>query len=1025
MHLLKTGSLTIAVVVVLASISSAVEPINFQRDISPLLSDKCYYCHGPDSNHREADLRLDVQSAAYASAIVPGHPDQSELFARITSDDAEMQMPPPDSGKSLNATEIEMIQRWIREGAKYEGHWSFHPPTRPTPPTPSDANWCRNPIDAFVLSRLEKEGLRPSPRGTKTTLIRRVTLDLTGVPPTRDEVADFLADDSADAFETVVDRLLDSPRYGERMAVPWLDAARYADTMGYQADWERTQWPWRTWVIDAYNQNLPFDQFTIQQLAGDLLPDPSVDQLIATGFNRNHRINDEAGIVPEEYLVEYLVDRVETTSGTWLGMTFGCARCHDHKFDPFSQKDFFKLYAFFNGVPEQGKDGRKGYAAPSMRVAVRGKQDGYELRKSLAAALQKELSLSETQLEPELQEWIGQQQLNLKKDASGWLPQKPLRIQASDTIEFEILDDHSALIVADKVSQPIYNAVISPDPGMITAVRLEALTHESFGGGLTLENGNFILTDVRVEVSRKGRKKTTRLKLSRAEADYEQNGYPVAHAIDDVNTSGWGVDGHVKKEDRVAMFVLESPLVIHEGDELMVRLAHESPYPDRAIGRFRISTTDAAMPSLSGDVGLPKNVKKAIRVAAEKRTKAQQDLLAKHYLMIAPATASLRKEIDQATLALSQFEKQFTTNVMVMQEMAESRPTHVLERGVYDQPGEVVTADVPAAMLGPLPSDAPANRLGLAKWLVSGMHPLTGRVAVNRYWAMLFGNGLVETMEDFGLQGGYPSHPELLDWLATEYPHIGWDTKAMIKMIVMSATYQQSSHVTPEMMERDPANRLLARMTRFRLPAEIIRDQALFASGLLVETIGGASVKPYQPEGLWSEISFQSKGRSTDFYVQDTGESLYRRSLYTFWKRSVPPPTMATFDAPSREACVLSRPKTNTPLQALALMNDPTFVEASRVLAEKCMRESTDRQTQIRSAFEIILSRTPTDFEQQTLSNGFQQRLSYFGEHPQKAKLLLDVGASKVDASLDSAHLAALSTCVMNLFNLDETIHHE
>lgn len=1005
----------------------AAAPFDFQQTIRPLLSDNCFQCHGPDEKQREADLRLDVQASAHESAIIPGRADESELIARITTNNPDDKMPPPDSGKTLDEADIDALRQWVDNGAVYQGHWSFQTPQRPTPPKVSHYGRVHNPIDSFVLAKLQAEGLKPSEPADKTTLLRRLTLDLTGVPPTIEEVDDFLADRSPNAFETVVDRLLESERYGERMATIWLDAARYADTMGYQADWARTQWRWRTWVIDAYNQNMPFDQFTIEQLAGDLLPNPSVDQRLATGFNRNHRINDEGGIIPEEYLVEYLVDRVETTSGTWLGLTFGCARCHDHKYDPVSQKDFYSFLAFFNGVPEKGKDGRKGYAAPYMRVAIRGKQAEYDRLRQEVDRLSSEYSLSIPSLKEDLENWIQIQKGNLKSGRIQWSLDKPSNIQSGDAIEFKVLDDYSALstLVGAEVGKPTYRFEIAPRIRTVKALKLEALLHPKLNGGFTLGNGDFVLTDFLVDLIRDGEKKATRLKIEGAKSEHSKTGFPVDNAIDGDPKTGWSIGEVSQKENPAAVFIFKEPIVLNPGDKLKITLAHKSPEGNQAIGRFRLSTTDVDPPQLSSDEGLPAEVLQALKSNALRLNQKQRGILAKHHASIAPELAELREKRETAKNDFERFEDQYTTNVMVMEEMDEPRPTHILERGVYDQPGQLVTAAVPSDLLGPLPQGAPLNRLGLAQWLVSGEHSLTARVVVNRYWAMLFGNGLVETIEDFGLQGAYPSHPKLLDWLATEYPKSGWDTKALLKLIVTSATYQQSSDVIPEMAERDPSNRLLSRMTRFRLPAETIRDQALFTSSLLVEKIGGPSVKPYQPAGLWSDLSFQSKIRTTDYYIQDTGEDLYRRSLYTFWKRTVPPPTMATFDAPSRDMCVLSRQRTNTPLQALALMNDPTFVEAARVLAEKTIKRSANVEEQLIFAFRAILARQPNHFELSTLRGGYQKRLTYFSNEPQQAEKILKVGEFPADAQLDKSQLAALSTTVMNLFNLDETIHHE
>ncbi len=1025
---LRLVSLSLCLACTAPQCSIGSEPINFNRDIRPLLSDRCYHCHGPDPEHRQADLRLDVASGAYQSAITPGQPEASELVARITSDDPDLHMPPVDSGKTLSDAEVELLKRWIQQGAKYERHWSFQTPQRAKPPQVEGQlmHWIRNPLDAFVAARLQREGLQPSKPAKRTTWIRRVTLDLTGLPPTPAEVDAFVEDVSSDAFEKVVDRLLASPRYGERMAQEWLDAARYADTMGYQADWERYQWRWRTWVIDAYNQNMPFDQFTIEQLAGDLLPNPSTEQLIATGFNRNHRINDEAGIIPQEYLVEYIVDRVETTSATWMGLTMGCARCHDHKYDPFSQRDFYSMFAFFNGVPEKGKEGRQGFAEPYMRVAVRGKEEEFLAQQQAVTDAEAALAAASSALDEEQLEWEQQAMEQIARAESSWQVATADKVAADSDLHFTQLDDLSYLVSGAGDARPTYEFEVESSGSMqLTAVRLEALTHETLSGGkLSPGGGNIVLTDFAVEVLRPGNDKPEPVEIATASADYEQPKYGIAQAIDDKPKTGWAVDGNNRRQNRTAVFALAEPTALHAGDRLRVRMAYKSQFPKHGIGRFRISSSSADSAVLSA-VAMPIEIRKILQQPRDQREPKAREQLTKYFATVAPSTANQRRAVATARNTLSRFEQQFTTYVMVMREMPEPRPTHILKRGVYNAPGERVEPAVPSAILGNLPPVAPSNRLGFAQWLVSGEHPLTARVMVNRYWNMLFGRGLVSTVEDFGMQGSYPSHPELLDWLATEYSRIGWDTKALLRLLATSNTYRQASVVLPEHYEVDPGNVLLARISRLRLPAEAIRDQALSASGLLVEQIGGRSVKPYQPAGLWKEISFQSKERTTDFYVQGSGEDLYRRSLYTFWKRSVPPPTMETFDAPSREACVLSRSRTNTPLQALALMNDVTYVEASRKLAERAMLASDGPAQQIEFAFRTLLARRPNEFERSTLLNGYQTRLDYYRAEPESAEELLQQGASAVDESLDRSRLAALSTCVMNILNLDETVNRE
>ena len=1005
----------------------ALDPVDFDRDIRRILSDNCFACHGPDKAERQAELRLDQEASAKATAIVPGSPDKSEVIARIRSDDIFTKMPPVDSGKSLSTEEIALIERWIAEGANYSPHWSFVPPERPAMPTPKNKSWGRNSIDAFVLARLEKEGLEPSPPADRSTLIRRVSLDLTGLPPTPGEVETFLKDTRPGAYKRLVDRLLASPRFGERMARKWLDIARYADTMGYQADWERYQWRWRTWVIDAYNRNLPFDQFTIEQLAGDLLPNPTIKQLIATGFNRNHRINDEGGIIPEEYQVEYVVDRVSTTSSAWMGLTMGCARCHDHKFDPISQVDFYKFYAYFNAIPEEGKAGREGYAKPYLRVAVRGMQPEYEALKNRLATAEKNWKNTLKELKPQRTQWIAQTTARLDAIERHWAAFKPNTVASTGGVTFKKLADGSYLATGKNADSPVYTVRGVPGARRVTGIRLEALTHKSLSKGkLSRGNGNFVLSEFEIAVKRAADENSEPTAIIVASADYEQDAWPIENAFDGKSNTGWAVDGHRKPRNRTAIFRLSEPLELAADDELIITLRHESEHARHAIGRFRVSLTNRENPESGNPLDLPDDLVAILRTEADKRDAKQKVRLAEYHATTVPSAKPARNERADAQRALKQFEKANTTYVMVMKMMENPRETHLLERGSYDAPGKLVTKGVPADLLGRLPPDAPNNRLGLAKWLVSGKHPLTGRVAVNRYWAMMFGAGLVRTPGDFGYQGEFPTHPALLDWLATEYVRQDWNTKAMLRLMVTSATYRQSSVFPEHLRERDPENRLLARASRWRLPAEMIRDQALAASGLLVEYIGGASVKPYQPKGLWAELSFQSKSRTTDYYVQDTGSKLYRRSLYTFWKRSVPPPGMTTFDAPGRNACTLSRSRTNTPLQALALMNDVTYIEASRVLAEQALLSAEETwAARIEFAFRRLLARSPDPFEAEILRESFGKRLSHFQQHRHAAQKLITAGDSKANASLNEAELAALTAVVMNILNLDETIHRE
>ncbi|MCX7701287.1 MAG: PSD1 and planctomycete cytochrome C domain-containing protein [Gemmataceae bacterium] len=766
---------TLALTLTTASPAVGAEPtVDFNRDVRPILSDNCFRCHGPDEKERKAELRLDVrESAVGQEVIVPGKSGESELLRRITAREASQRMPPPSTGKQLSEAQIETLRRWIDEGASYAKHWAFVPPKRP----------AGGSIDEFIRRKLEAVGLTMSPEASRERLIRRVTLDLTGLPPTLAEIDAFVHDPSPDAYEKVVDRLLNSPRYGERMALDWLDAARFADTHGYHIDSGRDMTRWRDWVIDAFNRNLPFDQFTIEQLAGDLLPNATVEQKIASGFNRNHMINFEGGAIPEEYHTAYIVDRVNTTATVWLGLSLACAQCHDHKYDPFTQKDYYRLYAFFHNVPENGLDGSRGNAAPLLRFPT-----------------------------PEQQ----------------------------------------------------------------------------------------------------------------------------------------------RELDRLA--------------EEIARWQKLEKWPFLA-----------------------------------KWAKSQQ--------------APLQQQRDK-------LERQVPTT-MVMQEMPRPRDTFILIRGAYDKKGEKVTAGLPEALVEhPISTDRPLNRLDLARWIVSEENPLTARVIVNRYWQMFFGTGLVKTSEDFGTQGEYPSHPELLDWLAVEFRESGWDVKRLVKMIVMSAAYRQDSRVRPEHLQKDPENRLLARASRLRLQAEFIRDQALAVSGLLNGEIGGRSVFPYQPPGLWEELMSRADGANwtAQTYTPSHGKDLYRRTMYTFWKRTCPPPTLATFDAPDREVCTVRRPRTNTPLQALILMNDPTYVEASRKLAERLLREADSTDERIRLAFRLCTGRLPNEQEFSILQRLFEDRRTKYRQDREAALKLLSVGESPRDEALPFEELAAWSSLASVILNLDETI---
>ncbi|MSU48380.1 MAG: DUF1553 domain-containing protein [Opitutus sp.] len=1026
------------------------ERIEFNRDIRPILSDTCFHCHGPDQAKRKASFRLDLEETAKAKienyfAIVPGDPANSELIRRITTSDPDDHMPPLDSGRQLSPQQIEMLRRWIEQGAAWQPHWSFIPPTRPALPRVRDAQWPRNPVDHFILARLELDGLPFSPEADRAALIRRLSLDLTGLPPTPDDVDAFLADHSPQAYERVVDRLLASVRYGERMASRWLDAARYADTSGYQSDGDRSMWRWRDWVIDAFNRNLPYDQFTVEQLAGDLLPGATRDQRIATAFNRNHRGNAEGGIVPEEYAAEYVVDRVDTTATVWLGLTMGCARCHDHKYDPITQREFYQTFALFNNVPENGRAIKIGNSPPVMAAPTAAQdKESAQLERNLTAA-EAHLLEQEPKIAVAQKEW--EQTL-----ATG--PAMPWTVTSGLQARYELdggLTSSSATIEPAKFinDEPAFA------PGRIgLAAALDGKRFINCG-----DVGNFGFFDkftLTAWINPHGLNGAlfSRMVVQAEDSDFasDTEGYGVHLSGGRLQvhlTKRWLDDAlRVETEATLALDRWQHVAVVYDGSRLaagvkiyvdgqpqnvrvLLDLLNQSFQTKQPLRIGAVGGPDRRLDWLVSDVrvyGRALDAEEAAIVAttestaalaaipAARRTAAQVAKLRSCFL--AEHAPSVLREAHATVVRLrgqrAKFLEELPT-VMVMEEMAPPRETFILKRGEYDRRGERVTAGVPAS-LPPWPAGEPRNRLGFARWLVSPAHPLTARVAVNQQWQMIFGSGLVKTTEDFGSQGDPPSHAELLDWLATEFTGSGWNVKALLKTLVMSATYRQSSRFTPALLARDPENRLLARGPRVRLPAEMIRDQALAASGLLVGEIGGPSVKPYQPKGLWKELS------GTD-YVPDQGDKLWRRSLYTFWKRTSAPPTMMTFDAAGREACSVRSGRTSTPLQALALMNDVTYVETSRCLAQRVLREGgRTPEERLTFAFRLMLARPPKPAELSVLVGNLNDHLARFRSKPKAAQELVDAGEAPRDAQLDVTELAAYAAVSSLILNLDETI---
>lgn len=1008
--------------------AQAGDPISFNRDVRPILSNNCFMCHGPDHGQRKANLRLDMQTDALAPhkhgvPLTPGDLQHSQIYLRITSTDPDRQMPPPDSGKKITRAQINTLKRWIEQGGEYQKLWSFIAPVRSELPSVKNAGWCRNPIDRFILARLEQEGLSPSPEADKATLVRRLSLDLLGLPPTLEEVDQFVNDKAPDAYEKLVDRLLANPHFGERLALDWLDAARYADTHGYHIDSGRDQTRWREWVIDAFNKDKPFDQFTIEQLAGDLLPNATLEQKIATGFVRNNMINFEGGAIPQEYQTAYIIDRVNTTSMVWLGLTVNCCQCHDHKYDPLTQKDYYQLYAYFNNVPENGLDGNKGNAVPLLAAPTKEEQARLDEIATKTRQDEEALAAPNAQADAEQAVW----EKTATDSRVDWTTLEPTKMQSKAGATLSTSADKSILVTGSNPPADVYTLVTATPTGDLTALRLETLPDEklSAGGPGRSANGNFVLTDVRVTT---GAQNTGAVvKLQSASADFSQATYPVANAIDADPQTGWAIYPAVGKSHS-AVFRFDQPIHCDSSTGLTVTLSFQSQFSQHQLGHFRIAVTSAKNPL--GIDSMPGPVRAILSIAADSRNAAQRDEL-KQYFRKNVCTAF--KKVNEELASLSEENNKIVQReptTMVMAELPKPRDTFILVRGQYDKPGERVTANTPAA-LPPQAPDSPANRLGLARWIVSPQQPLTSRVIVNRFWQSFFGTGIVKTVEDFGSQGEEPSHPELLDWLAVEFANPSdaktprWDVKALIKQIVMSATYRQSSVATPQLLARDPESRLLARQSRIRLSAEAIRDQALAVSGLLNDQIGGRSVSPYQPSGLWSELMSRSDGANwtAQVYVQDHGKDLYRRSMYTFWKRTSPPPSLSAFDAPDRETCTVRRSRTNTPLQALVLENDPTYVEASRKLAERIMKQGGgETDERIAYGFELTTARLPTVAESRVLHQIFDAQLAVYQHDSEGARKLLSVGESPRDSRLDTAQLAAWTTVASVILNLDETI---
>ncbi len=998
----------------LSAARAAEPPVNFGRDIQPILSEKCFHCHGPDAAQRKADLRLDsFEGATTAGVVKPGKSAESELVQRILSSDPEEVMPPPKSNLKLTDTQKQLLKRWIDEGAHYTKHWAFVAPVRGAVPAVPATARIQNPIDTFIVERVLKEGLQQAPEADKAKLLRRVTLDLTGLPPTPEELDGFLADASSDAYEKAVDRLLESRRYGERMVWEWLDAARYADTNGYQGDPTRPMWYWRDWAIDALNKNMPFDQFTIEQLAGDLLPNPTREQLIATGFHRNHMINGEGGRIAEESRVEYVQDRVETTGTVWMGLTLTCCRCHDHKYDPFKQKEYYQLAAYFNSIDESGANDAGGLANPVLSFALPDQQRKLDELRVAETAANKSRDELDGKLRASQVDWEQSVALTLAKSPDPeWAVLVPAEAKSEGGAVLKTLEDNSLLASGGNPAQDSFAVTFKTSVSNLTGLRLEALPDDSLGGKGPgrAENGNFVLTELKLQLNGQP------VELAAVSADVEQGGFPIGNSVDGKNETGWAVLPEFGKP-HTAVYEFRSPTpAASSGDSnLICRLEFKSPHVAHVLGRFRLAVTNSPVTSIRR---IPDKVREALVIATDKRTDAQKKEVTDYYLNNDASLNAARKTADDARRGRDGFERSLP-RTMVMRERAQPRETFVLVKGAYNVPAEKVEHGVLPEIL-PLAADAAKNRLALAQWLVSPAHPLTARVTVNRFWQQFFGTGLVKSTEDFGIQGDKPSHPELLDWLAVDFRESGWNVKRLVRMIVTSATYRQSSRILPGMAERDPDNRLLARGPRLRLPSWMIRDQALAISGLLKDDFGGPPVKGYQPSGVWEDATF---GQIR--YQQDSGDALYRRSLYTFWRR-ISAPTVF-FDVANRQNCSVKGDRTNTPLHALVTLNDVTYIEAARALAQRTLLSTSakDDASRLAELFRRCTGRPLTTKEAERLTKRLILLREHFEKNTDSTKKLLGVGESKPDPQLKPAELAAWTNLANLVLNLDETITKE
>jgi hypothetical protein len=992
-----------------ASLLTAGE-VEFNRDIRPILTDKCFACHGPDANQRQADLRLDERENALADrdghrVIVPGKPGKSELITRITADDEFTVMPPPETDKPLTEEEIATLKHWVAEGAEYQRHWSLIPPARPEIPEVERTQWVRTPIDAFILRRLEAEGISPSPEADRRKLIRRLTFDLTGLPPAPAAVDAFVNDSTPQAYEQAVDRLISSPHYGERLAIYWLDLVRYADTLGYHGDQVRSVSPYRDYVIRAFNQNKPFDQFTIENIAGDLLPEATMWQKVASTYNRLNRASAEGGVQPKEYLAKYSADRVRTTGAVWLGSTFGCAECHDHKFDPFTTKDFYSFAAFFADVKEQGIVSGANHVAKMPVPTPEQQQELDELTKKLAA-VNAEFERHTPDRDKAFQVW----QKQLANSAKHWTVVEPAQAVSTGGAELKVQDDRSILATGKNPDKDVYELELPLSLKQFAGLRLEILPHDSLPakGPGRAGNGNFVVNKLEAEWNGKP------VAWKSSVSTHSQNGFPSKHLASG-NSKGWAILPQTGKVNQLLLQV-KAPVTIEGSGTLKVRL-HQNHGGGHNLGHFRLYATQSADQASPQSLVNDELVALITKPEAE-RSQEEQQKLWDAFRAQTPLLADVRKERDTLQKRKQQIENSVVTTLVTVS--VEPRQMRVLPRGNWmDDSGEIVTPHVPHFLPQPeVEGDQRLNRLDLAKWLVDDKNPLVARTFVNRLWMLFYGQGIARSVDDLGSQGTWPTHPELLDWLAVEFRESGWDIKHIVKLMVMSNTYRQTSKPTPELRQRDPYNKLYARQSRWRLDAEMVRDNALAISGLLVDEVGGKSVMPYQPAGYWAQLNFPKRT-----YQADKGAEQYRRGVYTHWQRTFLHPSLLAFDAPAREECTARRERSNTPLQALVLLNDPTYVEAARKFAERILREGGSTfGSRLEFAWKLALSRPPSDEEVSLMKNMLETNREKYSQDPAAADKLLQTGLAPVEEGVDKTELASWTAVTRTLLNLHETI---